>query len=263
VLASADGKAAYLPGQFPGINSLVVTADGRSIMVGPSDCTEDWIGRIDISTGKREEFVGGALFPVVSAKGLAAYAVNCDGRGILGMTDIVTEQNSRRLPLGESEIGRSLYIESVRPFGWLSDNQTLFYAITVRGEAHPRYYFGRLWPSVTTAEEVFRRVASTVQESGSDPTAAALVDDATIAFAQDDTKGSRVREWDVENERFTHAERSFTLPETITALATDRSGMHFLAVTRGQVLYRWSVGDSAATKLAAGVNAAAWLPGGR
>jgi hypothetical protein len=260
VVASGDGKASYLPGQFDDVNSLAVTADGRSILVGPSDCEKHWIQRVDRSTGAREEFVGAAEFPVVNAKGLVAYGIYCDGRGILGTTDITTGQNSRRSPLGESEVGRSLDIESVRPLGWLSDGRTLFYVMTVRGEAHPRYYFGLLWPIVDPFEEVIRRVAAPVDSSDAVPTAVTLVDDATFAVAHDETAGSTVREWDVRNERFTHAERSFTLPDSITTLTTDAIGTHFLAVTRGRVLYRWSVGDRAPTKLADGVRAAAWLP---
>ena len=127
------------------------------------------------------------------------------------------------------------------------------------GEAHTRYYFGRVWPFVSPKEEAFRRVAGALDEAGLDPTAAALVDDTTIAFAHDDSAGAWVREWDVSTGRF-RADRGFHLPETITALTADPSGTHFLAVTRSRVLYRWSAGDTAPTRLADGVRAAAWLP---
>ena len=67
-----------------------------------------------------------------------------------------------------------------------------------------------------------------------------------------------MREWDVSTDRF-RANRGFHLTETITALTANPSGTHFLAVTRNRVLYRWSAGDTAPTRLAEGVNAAAWL----
>jgi hypothetical protein len=243
-------------------------------MIGPKNCEENWIQRVEIATGMIEEFVGAAEFPVVNgksvvlapnlgspdAKALVAYGIRCDGTGMLGFTDILTGQNARRPALGEAGYTSSLPIEIVHPLAWLTDGLTLFYEISVRGEAHPRYYFGRVWPLVTPAEEVVRRIAATVPESGPAPTAAALVDDTTIAFARNDGAGSRVREWDVKTERLVRADRSFQLPETITSLATDASGMHFLAVTRSRVLYRWSVGDAAPTKLADKVSAAAWLP---
>ena len=59
VLRSLDGSATYLPGQFTGVDSIAVTPDGRSIMVGPRDCEKDWIEQINIATGAVEdEFVG-------------------------------------------------------------------------------------------------------------------------------------------------------------------------------------------------------------
>jgi hypothetical protein len=178
---------------------------------------------------------------------------------MLGFTDIFTGQNARRPALGEAGYTSSLPIETVRPLAWLSDGRTLFYAISVSSEVHPRYYFGRVWPLVMPAEEIVRRIAATVHDSGRDPTAAALVDDTTIAFAHDDAPGAVVREWSVTTERFIGTGPRFRLPETITALMTDSTGMHFLAVTRSRVLYRWSVGDAAPTRLAEGVNAAAWV----
>jgi hypothetical protein len=99
-----------------------------------------------------------------------------------------------------------------------------------------------------------------LQKTRTDPTAAALIDDRTVAFAQDYAGGSRVREWNIATERFLGTERSFRIPETITALQADQSGTHFLAVTARGTLYRWSVGDRTPTRLANGVSAAAWLP---
>ena len=285
VVGSVDGRASYIPGQFTDVSRLAVTADGRSVIVvnGPRDCRtkggfeegsyQPEIDQVVIGTGARERVVGGADFPAVNAKGvvlvpdigspdakaLVAYGGVCDGGERLGFSDLVTGQNARRPPLGESGYTSSLRIESVRPLAWLSDGRTLFYVITVRGEAHPRYYFGRVWPLVPPAEEVVRRIAATLHESGSDPTAAALVDDKTVAFAQDDSTWSRVREWDVSTESFLRADWGFQLPETITALTADPGGTHFLAVTRSHGLYRWSVGETAPTKLASGVSAAVWL----
>lgn len=280
VLRSVDGRASYVPGQFADVSSIAVTPDGRSIMVGPRDCEKNWIEQVDIATGAVSEFVGGADFPVVNgkgvvavrtesgvvaisskdAKGLVAYAIRCDGEGILGFTDILTGQNARRDPFGESDERLSSTITAVRPLAWLRDGHTLFYEVSIRGEGHPRYYFGKVWPMVSPREETFRRVGAALRERGLDPTAAALVDDNTVSFAQDFAAGSRVREWDIATESFLGADRSFQLPETITTLTADPSGMHFLAVTAGGTLYRWSVGDLAPTKLANGVSAAAWCP---
>ena len=142
----------------------------------------------------------------------------------------------------------------------MGDARTLFDEVSVGGEAHPRYYFGRVWPLVLSNEQVVVRIGAALHEAGLDPTAAALVADKTVAFAQDSSAGARVREWDVSTERVLRADSSFQLPETITALTADPSGTHFLAVTRSHVLYRWSVGDTAPTKLADGVSAAVWLP---
>jgi hypothetical protein len=260
VLNSADVRASYVSGQFTGVSSIAVTADGRFIMVGPKDCEKNWIEQVEIATGAVEDFVGAADSPVVNAKGLVAYGVRCDGHS-LGFTDILTGQNARRDPFGETVAGRpSSAITGVRPLAWLSDGRTLFYEVTIRGEKHPRYYFGRVWPLVEANEEVVSRVAGALQQTGPDPTAAALVDDKTIAFAQNYAAGSRVRVWDVFAERFLGAGRSFQLPETITALQADPSGNHFLAVTASGVLYRWSVGDRAPARLADDVSAAAWIP---
>jgi len=278
VLRSADGRASYIPGMFEGVSSIAVTPDGHSIMVGPANCEKDWIEQIDIATGAVKEFVGGADFPVVNskgavmarsehgvvvissrdAKGLVAYAIRCDGHGIFGFTDILTGQNARRGAFGELDLSDAA--TSVRPLAWLSDGRTLFYEVTLVGEIHPRYYFGKLWPLVSPREEMFRRIGTVLHETGSDPTAAALIDDNTVAFAQDAAGGSRVREWDVANEKFLGEERSFSLPDRITALTADPSGVHFLAVTEGRILYRWSVGDLAPARLAEGVSAAAWRP---
>ena len=275
VLGSADGRASYVPGQFRDVSSIAVTPDGRSIMVGPRDCEKNWIEQINIATGAVEnDLVGASDFPVVNAKnpvmfsvgrvvasqnakGIVAYGVRCDGHS-LGFTDILTGQNARRGPFGELSIQTE--VELVRPLAWLSDGRTLFYEVTVPGEAHPRYYFGRVWPLVSADEEVVTRVGAALHATGLDPTAAALVNDKTVAFAQDDSSGARVREWDISTESFLGADRSFHLAETITALTADPSGTHFLVVTARHALYRWSVGDVAPTKLADDVSAAAWLP---
>ena len=262
-------RASGVRGQFTDVSGIAVTAEGRSLIVvnGARDCRtkggfeqgsyQPEIDHVVMETGARERVVGGSDFPAVNAKGVVAYGPVCDGIGTLGFTDLVTGWNARRGAFGESAES-SLPIASVRPLAWLSDGRTLFYAVSVRGEAHTRYYFGLVWPFVPPKEEVFRRVAAALDEAGLDPTAAALVDDTTIAFAQDDSAGSQVREWDVSTDRF-RADRGFHLPETITALTTDPSGTHFLVVTRSHALYRWSVGDTSPTRLAGGVGAAAWL----
>jgi hypothetical protein len=151
-------------------------------------------------------------------------------------------------------------VTAVRPLAWVGDGRTLFYEVSVRREAYPQYYFGRLWPVVSAREEVATRVGAALHKPGLDPTAAALVNQRTVAFAQDDSAGSRVREWDVTTESFLGADLSFRLPETITALTADPSGTHVLAVTSRRTLYRWSVGDPAPTTLANDVIAAAWRP---
>jgi len=110
------------------------------------------------STGARERVVGGSEFPAVNAKGLVAYGLLCDGQGALGFTDLVTGQNFRSDPLGASASESSLTNESVRPLAWLSDGRTLFYEVSVRGEAPPRYCVGRVWPLVLPNEQVVRRV---------------------------------------------------------------------------------------------------------
>jgi hypothetical protein len=279
VLASADGSPSHVEpampalrgtasgveGRFTNVSRIVVTADGRSLIVvnGVTDCRtkggfeegsyQPEIDQVVLETKARERVVGGSDFPVVNAKGVVAYRIFCDGEGVLGFTDLITGHNARRGALGESE----LPIESVEPLAWLSDGRTLFYAGSVRGETRRRYYFGRLWPLVLPEEEAFRRVADAL-EDGPDPATAALVNDTTIAFAQETSGRSQVRAWDVSSGRF-RPDWGFQIPGAVGALATDRSGTHFLVVTRTQILYRWSVGDGQPTKLAEGVRAAAWL----
>jgi hypothetical protein len=276
-LGRSRGSASDVPRQFTNVSSIAVTADGRSVIVtnGARDCRTEggWekgsyqpeIDRVVIETGARERVVGGADSPVVNAKGIVAYGIVCDGQGLLGFTDLVTGQNARRdafdrdaldAPAPES----SPTIESVRPLAWLRDERTLFYEVSIPGEGHPRYYFGRVWPLALSNEQVVVRVGAALHEAGLDPTAAALVADKTVAFAQDSSAGTRVREWDVSTESVLRADWGFQLPETITALTADPSGTHFLAVSRSHVLYRWSVGDTAPTKLADGVSTAVWLP---
>jgi hypothetical protein len=267
VLGSLDGIATDIPGQFTDVSSIAVTADGRSLIVsnGPADCEaqqyQPQIDRVVIETGARDRIVGGAEFPAVNAKGIVAYGGVCDGLS-LGFTDLVTGQNFRNDPLGALASGGSPTVEySVRPLSWLTDGRTLFYEVSVSGEAHPRYYFGLVWPLVLQDEQLRRRVAAAPHEAGQ-PTAAALVNDKTVALAYANSAGARVREWDVTTENFgtDRGFQGFLLPETIKAMTVDPSGTHFLVVTRSGVLYRWSVGDTAPNKLADGVSAAAWLP---
>ncbi len=213
------------------------------------------IDHVVIETGVRERVVGGAEFPAVNAKGIVASGVVCDGEAAINFSDLATGQPARRGVFVESAFGVALKMQSVRPLAWLSDGLTLFYEVSVKGESHPRFYFGRFWPLVQAKDETFVRVGAALHESGFSPNTAALVDDKTIAFAA----GADVREWNVSTGRLLPANRGFELPETITALTVDPSGTHFLAMTRTHVLYRWSVGDAAPTKLAAGVRAAAWL----
>jgi hypothetical protein len=269
-LFASSERASAIQGRFTNVTRIAVTADGRSLIVvnGPRDCRtkggfeegsyQPEIDHVVMETGARDRVVGGSDFPAVNAKGIVAYGIVCDGGGILGFTDLVTSQNTRRGAFGESAES-ALPIASVQPLAWLSDGRTLFYEVSVRGEARTRYYFGLVWPFGLPEEESFHRVAAALDPAGLDPTAAALVDDTTIAFALDDSAGSRVREWDVSTERF-REDQGFHLPETISALAAAPGGTHFLAVTRSHVLYRWSAGDAAPTRLADGVSAAAWLP---
>ena len=282
VVDSADGMTKYLPGRFTEVSRVAVTAGGQFAIVvnGARDCRtqggfeegsyQPEIDHVEIVTGARERVVGGSDFPVVNrravtlvpslaaadAPALVAYGIVCDGTS-MGFTDIVTGQNARRPPLGEAGYKSSLPIESVRPLGWLRDGRTLFYAVSVRTEPYPRYYFGRLWPLVEPGDELIRRVA-TMPLSEETPTAAALVDDTTVAFAQHAARGgSHVREWDVMAARF--KDRLFELSETITDLTSDAAGRHFLAITKEHRLYRWSTGDPRPVKLAEGVTAAAWI----
>ena len=281
VLSSADGSASFIKGQFTNVSGISVTADGRFVIVGPQDCTEAWLQQVDIATGAVVELLGAAVFPVVNVnaivlhtrgrveveasrneKGVLAYAIHCDGQGFFGFTDLTTEDNARRGVFGEiADLQRlASTVTAVRPLAWVADGRTLLYEVTVRGEAHPQYYFGRLWPLVSSREEFATRIGATLRKPGLDPTAAALVNERTVAFAQDDSDGSRVREWDVTTGSFLDTDLSFRVPETITALTADPSGTHFLAVTARRALYRWSVGDPAPTRLAGDVIAAAWRP---
>ena len=285
VVDSADGQTRYLPGRFTEVSRVAVTAGGEFAIVvnGARDCRtqggfeegsyQPEIDHVEIATGARERVVGGSDFPVVNrravtlagigvsdAPALVAYEIVCDGGGTLGFTDMVTGLNARRPPLGETGYTSELPVESVRPLGWLSDGRTLFYMVSVRAEPGARYYFGLVWPLVETSDEVIRRVADTMPLSGDVPTAAALVDDTTIAFAQHaGAGGSRVRGWDVTTGQFRQSGQLFELPETITALTIDAGGRHFLAITRPRRLYRWSVGDPRPVKIADGVTAAAWI----
>lgn len=283
VVDSSDGTAKYLPGRYTEVSRVAVTGGGEVAVVvnGSRDCRttggfeegsyQPEIDHVGIVTGVRERVVGGSDFPVVNSKAVAlvpsiavadaealvAYGIVCDGPG-LGFTDMVSGQNARRPPLGEAGYTSSLPIESVRPLGWLRDGRTLFYMVSVRTEPYPRYYFGRVWPLVEPGDELILRVAA-MPLSEELPTTAALVDDMTIAFAQHaHGGGSQVREWDVRTGRFRDG-RLFELPGTITDLATDASGRHFLAITRNRHLYRWSAGDARPVQLAEDVTAAAWI----
>ncbi len=59
------------------------------------------------------------------------------------------------------------------------------------------------------------------------------------------------------------ARQLFKLPETSKQLAADPSGDHVLSATVNGSLYRWSVGDDAPTKVADGIETAAWIPGAK
>jgi hypothetical protein len=264
VLGSLDGIATDSLGQFSNVSSIAVTEDGRALFIanGSEDCNAEQyqpqIDRVGILTGVRDRIVGGAEFPAVNAKGVVAYGGVCDGLS-LGLTDLVTGLNFRPHPIGGVVSGSWPAIDSVRPLAWLTDGRTLFYEASVSGKAHPQYYFEEVWPYFLPNGQV-RRAGTALNKTGQ-PTAAALVNDKTVALAYDYSAGSRVREWDVTTENFgtDRGFQSFLLPETIKAITVDPSGSHFLALTRSGSLYRWSVGDTAPTRLADGVSAAAWL----
>jgi WD40-like Beta Propeller Repeat len=214
------------------------------------------VGKTPFLTLETRSIVGGALAPSVSPDGkLVAYGIWCDGR-TLGFTAPKGGKNFRTDPLAGTTSEVSKQVEIVEPLGWSPDSTRLLYRLGLKGDQKPHYYVGRLWPFVRQAET---RVIEL--PAGPDSTAAAFVDNDTVAVAQATGALTEVRSWRVVEAGDERTRRLFEVPGRVTSIAADRAGRHFLAVTSGGGLYRWSRGDAAPTKLADGVTAAAWLSG--
>jgi hypothetical protein len=241
------------------------TPDGRTLYFQSNDTNTSCRGgtgpivtRLDPATGQTTRIVGGAISPMVSTNGeWIAYGTWCDGT-TLGFTHIGTGGgNARANPLGESDNEADSRVQKVEPLGWSPDSTRLLYRLTLKGEADPRYYVGRVWPVVP-----LEKTKVTALPYGRGITAAAFVDDETVALAEVTSSGrTEVRAWTIATgSDELPSPVIFTMAGKVTSLVADRSGQHFLALTDTGVLYRWSQGDDQPTEIAENVATAAWLP---
>lgn len=265
VVGASDGQQQSSLGTFPDLASVSTTPDGRRVYFQssqsntacPGDVGPDVV-RLDPSTSQTTVIVGESVAPVVSTDGKwIAYGSWCDGR-TLGLTSIGSGgDNFRTNPLGKSSNEAEDRVQKVEPLGWSPDSTLMLYRLQMKGDEDPHYYVGRLWPVVAPS-----KTKVTALPYGRGVTAAAFVDDETVALAEPTATGrTKVRTWTIT----TGSEELpspviFAVPGRIVSLVADRSGQHFLAVTDAGVLYRWSQGDDQPTKVAENVATAAWLP---
>jgi WD40-like Beta Propeller Repeat len=265
VVGAQDGQQHSSLGTFPGLASASTTPDGRTVYFRSNDTNTVCPGevgpivtRLDPATGQTTRIAGGMISPAVSTDGeWIAYGTWCDGT-TLGLTHIGSGGgNARTNPLGEGDNEADVRVLKVEPLGWSPDSTLLLYRLALKGDEDPHYYVGRVWPVVA-----LEKTKVTALPHGSNVTAAAFVDNETVALAETTTSGqTEVRSWKIA----TGSEELpspviFTVTGKVTSLVADRSGRHFLAVTDAGVLYRWSQGDDQPTRVAENVATAAWLP---
>ncbi|MGZ4688453.1 MAG: hypothetical protein ACXVKA_03370 [Acidimicrobiia bacterium] len=263
-LRSHDGGESSSYGTFTNLGSISSTPDGREVFFrsqGPSGACGGNpgpnINRLDPATGTTTEVMGGSVSPAVSPDGkLLAYGTWCDHR-TLGFTNLVSGGNSRTDPLGGTTSDANPKVETVEPLGWSPDSTLLLYRLGLKGDQDPHYYVGRFRTALHQGE-----TAVTALPYGRGITAAAFIDNATVALAETTTSGrTEVRRWTVDTgSQELPSPVMFEVPARVSSLVADASGQHFLAVTDGGGLYRWSRGDARPTKVAHGVTAAAWVP---
>jgi hypothetical protein len=255
VLGGSDGEQHSSLGDVPEDSVLSATADGRTWVLGPadrpSDCDFDdpdprGVEVLETTSGNRRRLVGNAYSPAVSSRGLVAFGYACDGDGI-GFTRLATGENFRSDALGGRESESDPRIRGVWPVAWSPDGSRLLSWVRVEGEQQRRLFVASLWPAVPAAET---RVVE-VPTVGDEVTAAAFVDDETVALAVRTGSDAGL---------MIDGREEVRLPEAVTSLVTDPSGQHFLFVTVSGELWRWTRGESGPAPVAAGVSAAIWLP---
>lgn len=278
MLTTNNGSEQTSYGSFPGISSVSGTRDGRALLfsyVGQSGACGDQptpeVDRLNTDTLAATRIVGGAVTPMVSPDGkFVAYGITCDGPA-LGLTNLATGLHYRTDPLGGMERETSANYESVEVLGWSPNSKRLLYRLALSGSSYQHYYVGQLWPAVRQAKTEVVELPS-----GSNVSSAALIDDSTVALAvtaagnrtvvhempiQQTKAPEEGIQWDNQAILVTGS-GMFEAPGRITSLVADRSGRHFLVITDARVLYRWSVGEAAPTKIADNVTAASWAPWG-
>jgi hypothetical protein len=264
VLGSVSGRQHSSLGTFPGITHVATTADGRQVFfaaTGKSGACGNGpqfdVTKLVPATGESTAIgPSGSGSPAVSPDGqYLAVGVSCAGPS-LGFTSLETGANFGADALGSVTTERSPGIRVVDPLGWSPDSTRLVYRVHLEADNEPRYYVGRLWPVVPQAQT---QVVELPNDAGI--SAATFVGDDQVATAEPRGATTAVRRWTVSSgAREIASPMIFEVPGQVTELVADASGQHLLAVTDDHVLYRWSAGDPAPTKLAEGVTAAAWIP---
>jgi hypothetical protein len=263
VLGTQDGAQHSSLGTFPGISTVSVSPDGRQVYFSATGASGacragssyDDVTKLVPATGKTTPVVGGALSPAVSPDGkFVVYGISCDGRGP-GFTNLLTGENSRSDALGSKAHESSNLVETTEPLAWSPDSSRVLFRLGLQGDPRPHFYVDRLWPVVPQADTKVVDVPD-----GPDITAAAFVDNDTLAIAEVAGARTEVRSWRIIEAGDERTPLLFTLPGQVTSLVADPAGQHFLAATAAGDLYRWSIGDDAPTLVGHGVSAAAWLP---
>jgi hypothetical protein len=278
VVGATDGQQHSSLGTFPDVSSVNTSADGRQLFFAstgqsgacgkPAPYSD--VTRLVPATGAKTRIVGGALSPAVSPNDkLIAYGISCEGPG-LGFTNLLTGENSRSDALGSKAHESDDRVDSAEPLGWSPDSTELLYRLVLKGDANPHYYVGRLWPAVPQSQ-----TKVTELPGGSNVTAAAFVDNDTVALAVAHAGGTRIQRMPIavagatlpdgfasapQHAQLEQGDALFEIPGRVSSLVTDHDGGHFLAVTEAGDLYRWSRGEDQPTKVASDVAAATWLP---
>jgi hypothetical protein len=263
VLGTQDGQQHSSLGTFPDVSSVSTTADGRQVFFTSREAAAACgnnpgpvVNRLDPATGRTTDLVGGALSGQVSPDGkFIVYGIWCDGRGP-GFTNLLTGENSRSDALGSKAHESSDRIETTEPLAWSPDSKLVLFRLGLKGDPKPHYYVDRLWPAVPQSET---KVVALPYGSGI--SAAAFVDDDTVALAEPTDAKTEVRRWTVSTgPAELPSPVLFEVPGRVISLVSDRSGRHFLALNQAGDLYRWSRGEDQPTKVGSGVAAATWLP---
>lgn len=231
---------------------IAVTPDGKDAYVVQGNGNEGCIGhsilRLPVGAGARggDQVATGATDPTVSPDGRYLAYLHCLP-GEVRAHEIVL----RDLTTGEQRVtGAAVNAAFVHHLEFAADSRHVFVSTYVDKIASPRLYE----IDVVAGEPVPGRDLGVVSDVQGWVAVRGMTGEYLgVKGTPPSVLAMRLPPWT--------ARPIFTVPNTPTLVVSDRSGRHILAVV-GHSLFRWSEGETEATKIADGVIGAAWIPEG-